>query len=172
MTLLTIASLTGGYGETDILNGIDLTVEQGEILTVAGTNGAGKSTLAKAVMGLLPSTAQITGAIEFEGQSLLGLDDNRLSKIRGKDLAMVFQDPLSALTPVYTVGDQIAEALRLHDSHLSAGAAAARAVELLSAALGDVAGFVRTNTDLLSTNVDKLADVTLALVQQRAALAG
>jgi peptide/nickel transport system ATP-binding protein len=71
-------------------------------------------------MGLLPSTAQITGAIEFEGQSLLGLDDNRLSKIRGKDLAMVFQDPLSALTPVYTVGDQIAEALRLHDSHLSA----------------------------------------------------
>ncbi|MEO3472351.1 ABC transporter ATP-binding protein [Roseomonas sp. CAU 1739] len=57
MTLLTIAGLTGGYGETDILNGIDLTLDEGEILTVAGTNGAGKSTLAKAVMGLLPRVA-------------------------------------------------------------------------------------------------------------------
>ncbi len=68
MTLLTIASLTGGYGETDILNGIDLTVEQGEILTVAGTNGAGKSTLAKAVMGLLP---RVDGRIALDGRDIL-----------------------------------------------------------------------------------------------------
>lgn len=68
MTLLTIASLTGGYGETDILNGIDLTVEQGEILTVAGTNGAGKSTLAKAVMGLLP---RVAGKIALEDRDIL-----------------------------------------------------------------------------------------------------
>ena len=113
------------------VRGISYDVYPGEFLGIVGESGSGKSVSSLAVMGLLPSTAQITGAIEFEGQSLLGLDDNRLSKIRGKDLAMVFQDPLSALTPVYTVGDQIAEALRLHDSHLSAGAAAARAVELL-----------------------------------------
>ena len=68
MTLLTIASLTGGYGETDILNGIDLTVEQGEILTVAGTNGAGTSTLAKAVMGLLP---RVAGKIALEDRDIL-----------------------------------------------------------------------------------------------------
>lgn len=68
MTLLEIAHLTGGYGETDILNGIDLTVERGEILTVAGTNGAGKSTLAKAVMGLLPRAA---GRIALDGADIL-----------------------------------------------------------------------------------------------------
>lgn len=68
MILLEIANLTGGYGETDILNGIDLTVEQGEILTVAGTNGAGKSTLAKAVMGLLPRAA---GRIALDGRDIL-----------------------------------------------------------------------------------------------------
>lgn len=68
MSLLEIARLTGGYGETDILNGIDLTVEEGEILTVAGTNGAGKSTLAKAVMGLLPRTA---GRIALDGRDIL-----------------------------------------------------------------------------------------------------
>ncbi|NMJ40735.1 ABC transporter ATP-binding protein [Roseomonas sp. JC162] len=68
MSLLEIAQLTGGYGETDILNGIDLTVEQGEILTVAGTNGAGKSTLAKAVMGLLP---RASGRIALDGTDIL-----------------------------------------------------------------------------------------------------
>ncbi len=68
MTLLEIAGLTGGYGETDILNGIDLTIERGEILTVAGTNGAGKSTLAKAVMGLLP---RVAGRIALDGRDIL-----------------------------------------------------------------------------------------------------
>ena len=68
MTLLAIAGLTGGYGETDILNGVDLTVEAGEIMMVAGTNGAGKSTLAKAVMGLLPRAA---GRIALDGRDIL-----------------------------------------------------------------------------------------------------
>lgn len=68
MTLLEITGLTGGYGESDILNGIDLTVEQGEILTVAGTNGAGKSTLAKAVMGLLP---RVAGRIALDGHDIV-----------------------------------------------------------------------------------------------------
>ncbi|MBN9175974.1 MAG: ABC transporter ATP-binding protein [Microbacterium sp.] len=113
------------------VRGISYDVYPGEFLGIVGESGSGKSVSSLAVMGLLPSTAQITGTIEFEGRSLLSLDDNRLSRIRGKELAMVFQDPLSALTPVYTVGDQISEALRLHDSRLSAGAAAARAVELL-----------------------------------------
>jgi ABC-type branched-subunit amino acid transport system ATPase component len=68
MSLLVVRFLTGGYGETDILNGVDLTLEKGEILTVAGPNGAGKSTLAKAVMGLLP---RVQGQIAFEGRDLL-----------------------------------------------------------------------------------------------------
>ena len=89
------------------VRGISYDVYPGEFLGIVGESGSGKSVSSLAVMGLLPSTAQITGTIEFEGRSLLSLDDNRLSRIRGKELAMVFQDPLSALTPVYTVGDQI-----------------------------------------------------------------
>ena len=82
-------------------------------------------------MGLLPSSAVITGEIDFDGHKLLELNDRQLSRLRGRDLSMIFQDPLSALTPVYTVGDQIAEALLLHDRALTKQAARARAVELL-----------------------------------------
>ncbi|MBZ4485891.1 ABC transporter ATP-binding protein [Microbacterium sp. cx-55] len=113
------------------VRGISYDVFPGEFLGIVGESGSGKSVSSLAIMGLLPSSAQVSGAIEFEGTSLLGLDDAKMSRVRGKGLAMVFQDPLSALTPVYTVGDQISEALRLHDGKLSAQAAAARAVELL-----------------------------------------
>ncbi len=113
------------------VRGISYDVHPGEFLGIVGESGSGKSVSSLAVMGLLPSSALITGAIEFEGRSLLGMNDNELSRIRGAELAMVFQDPLSALTPVYSVGDQISEGLRLHDSSLSVQAARARAVELL-----------------------------------------
>ena len=134
--LLSVRDLSVTFPQRDgapvqAVRGISYDVHPGEFLGIVGESGSGKSVSSLAVMGLLPSTAEITGAIEFEGQSLLGMDDAKLSRIRGKGLAMVFQDPLSALTPVYTVGDQISEALRLHDSRLSVHAAAARAVELL-----------------------------------------
>ncbi|WP_336632205.1 MULTISPECIES: ABC transporter ATP-binding protein [unclassified Microbacterium] len=134
--LLSVRDLSVTFPQRDgdpvrAVRGISYDVHPGEFLGIVGESGSGKSVSSLAVMGLLPSTAQIEGTIEFEGRSLLGLDDAKLSRIRGKELAMVFQDPLSALTPVYTVGDQISEALRLHDRALSAPAAHARAVELL-----------------------------------------
>ncbi|WP_292834293.1 ABC transporter ATP-binding protein [Microbacterium sp.] len=113
------------------VRGISYDVFPGEFLGIVGESGSGKSVSSLAVMGLLPSTAQVEGAIELEGRSLLDMNDAQLSRVRGKELAMVFQDPLSALTPVYTVGQQIAEALRVHDSKLSMQAAEARAIELL-----------------------------------------
>ena len=134
--LLSVRDLSVTFPQRDgdavhAVRGISYDVYPGEFLGIVGESGSGKSVSSLAVMGLLPSTAEITGSIEFEGRPLIGLDDAKLSRIRGKELAMVFQDPLSALTPVYTVGDQISEALRLHDSKLSAQAAAARSVELL-----------------------------------------
>src|SRR5262249_15641665 len=87
-----------------------------------------------AVMGLLPDTAEVTGEILFRGKSLLKMDDKQLSKIRGTELAIIFQDPLTALTPVYTIGDQIGEALRLHNRLLSNQPPEARAVERLTPA--------------------------------------
>ena len=134
--LLSVRDLSVTFPQRDgapvhAVRGVSYDVHPGEFLGIVGESGSGKSVSSLAIMGLLPSTAEITGSIEFEGRPLIGLDDAKLSRIRGKELAMVFQDPLSALTPVYTVGDQISEALRLHDSKLSAQAAAARSVELL-----------------------------------------
>jgi peptide/nickel transport system ATP-binding protein len=110
---------------------VSYTISEGEFLGIVGESGSGKSVSSLAVMGLLPATAEIEGEILFDGQNLLDLDDRALSRVRGSELAIIFQDPLSALTPVYTVGDQIAEALQLHDSSLSKRTAEARAVELL-----------------------------------------
>ncbi|MFD8244212.1 ABC transporter ATP-binding protein [Nocardia sp. NPDC059691] len=117
-------------GRIDAVRGVDYTVSDGEVLAIVGESGSGKSVSSLAVMGLLPEQARITGSIRFRGRELLGLADRELSKLRGSSISMVFQDPLSALTPVYRVGDQIAEALLAHGK-ASRGDAAKRAVELL-----------------------------------------
>ncbi|WP_066599153.1 dipeptide ABC transporter ATP-binding protein [Cryobacterium arcticum] len=114
------------------VRGISYDVHEGEFLGIVGESGSGKSVSSLALMGLLPSSAVITGSIDFDGHRLLDMNDRQLSGLRGRDISMIFQDPLSALTPVYTVGDQIAEALLLHDAALSKQAARARAVELLT----------------------------------------
>lgn len=117
-------------GRIDAVRGVTYTVSDGEVLAIVGESGSGKSVSSLAVMGLLPEQARITGSIRFRGRELLGLGDRDLSKLRGSSISMVFQDPLSALTPVYRVGDQIAEALLAHGK-VSRGEAAKRAVELL-----------------------------------------
>ena len=106
-------------------------VNRGEVLGIVGESGSGKTVSSLAVMDLLPSHARVSGSVRFEGKELVGLGDKELSKLRGRRIAMIFQDPLSALTPVYTVGDQIAEAIRVHQD-VSAAAARDRAIELLT----------------------------------------
>jgi peptide/nickel transport system ATP-binding protein len=120
----------GQSGDVRAVRGIDYELARGEVLGIVGESGSGKSASATAVTGLLPGHAIIDGSVKLDGQELIGLDDERMAAIRGKRIAMVFQDPLSALTPVYTVGAQLAEAVRIHDD-VSKEAALGRAVELL-----------------------------------------
>src|SRR3954462_8022116 len=122
----------GSGGDVRAVRGINYELSPGEVLGIVGESGSGKSASATAVTGLLPQHAIVEGSITLEGRELVGLDDAGMARIRGKRVAMVFQDPLSALTPVYTVGDQIAEALLVHrGAKISKQAAAKRAVELL-----------------------------------------
>ncbi|MFI1996669.1 dipeptide ABC transporter ATP-binding protein [Actinoplanes sp. NPDC020271] len=117
-------------GPVTAVRGISYDVRPGEVLGIVGESGSGKSVSSLAVMGLLPGNATITGSATFEGRQLLGLGDKQISRIRGHRMAMVFQDPLSALTPVYPIGDQIAETIRVHQ-RIGREAARERAVELL-----------------------------------------
>src|SRR5213076_985217 len=102
-----------------------------EVVALVGESGAGKSASAMAVAGLLPEYAEVAGSIRLHGDELIGLSDQRMSTIRGNAIGTVFQDPMSALTPVYTIGDQIAEAIEIHHHGIARQAARARAVELL-----------------------------------------
>ena len=102
----------------------------GEALAIVGESGSGKSTIALALMGLLPKNASVRGSIRLSGLEIVGLDERGLRSIRGRVVSMIFQEPMTALNPVYTVGFQIAEMLRSHQS-MSPRAARRRAIELL-----------------------------------------
>ncbi|WSL76424.1 ABC transporter ATP-binding protein [Kitasatospora sp. NBC_01266] len=115
---------------TAAVRGVDLTLERGETLGIVGESGSGKSVTALAVLGLLPGTATVRGSVQLDGRELVGLPGGELAGIRGRRISMVFQDPLSAFTPVYRIGDQIAEAVRVHQKTDKA-TARRRAAELL-----------------------------------------
>ena len=116
--------------EDAALKGVDLAMRPGQTLGVVGESGSGKSTACLAVMGLLPTGTRVTGSITFRGSELLGLAERRMRALRGRDIGLVYQDPMAALNPVRTIGAQLREPLRLH-LRLSRKAADDRAVELL-----------------------------------------
>jgi oligopeptide/dipeptide ABC transporter ATP-binding protein len=133
--LLQVADLNVRFPTEDGLvhavRGVDYTLRSGEVLGIVGESGSGKSVTSLAVMGLLPGSARVTGSVKYRGQELLGQSDRSMSRIRGKGVSMIFQDPMTSLDPVYRVGAQIEETLRIHDRSLSSKAAETRAVELL-----------------------------------------
>jgi oligopeptide/dipeptide ABC transporter ATP-binding protein len=118
-------------GVVHAVRGIDFTLDRGEVLGIVGESGSGKSVTALATMGLLPRAAEVRGSIRFQGRELLDLKEKQLTEVRGTGIAMIFQDPMTSLNPVYTIGWQIVEAIRAHQD-LSKEAAQARAVELLA----------------------------------------
>ncbi len=123
-------SLPTRRGRALAVRGLDFSLARGDTLGLIGESGCGKSLTALALMGLLPEGAQASGSIRFDGQELLGLDDRALCRLRGNRMAMVFQEPMTALNPVHSIGRQVAEPLRLHQG-LTARQARAEAAALL-----------------------------------------
>ncbi|MFI7224337.1 dipeptide ABC transporter ATP-binding protein [Nonomuraea angiospora] len=128
--VLEVTDLNVSFGGVPAVRGVSYHVEPGEVLGIVGESGSGKSVTSAAVMGLLPPGARVTGSVRLHGKELIGAPERELTSFRGKAISMVFQDPLSALTPVYRVGDQIAEAVRVHQ-RVSKETALVKAVELL-----------------------------------------
>lgn len=117
--LLTIKGLYVEYKTdglvTKAVNGISLSLNKGETLGLVGETGAGKTTTALSILRLLPENGKVvSGQIEVEGQSILGLPEHSMRLLRGEKMSMIFQDPMTSLNPILTVGDQIAEVIRLH----------------------------------------------------------
>ncbi|MDK4252651.1 ABC transporter ATP-binding protein [Corynebacterium propinquum] len=101
-------------GTVNAVRGVNFDLLPGKTLGIVGESGSGKSVTSMAIMGLLPDYAKVAGSVEFDGVELLDKNDKQMSKIRGKDIGMIFQDPLSALTPVFDIGTQLVEAIQTH----------------------------------------------------------
>ena len=102
-------------GVVQAVSGVSFELRAGEVLAIVGESGSGKSVTAQTITGLTRApNARITGSVTYRGRELNGLDDDQLRDVRGEQIAMIFQDPMTSLNPVYRVGDQIAEMIRAH----------------------------------------------------------
>ncbi len=120
-------------GDVHAVRGVSLDVRPGEVLAIVGESGSGKTVTARTILGLLPETALTQGAVVLDGTDVVGLDRESLRRLRGTTAAMIFQEPSTALNPVFTVGWQLAEGLRAHGKYTKKQARA-RAIEMLAGA--------------------------------------
>ncbi len=114
MSLLEIEKLSLSIGSARILDEVDLRIEAGEVMGLVGESGSGKSMTALTIMRLLPHAARATGRVTFDGIDILAAPEAAMCRLRGDDIGMVFQEPMTALNPVKTIGEQVAEGIRLH----------------------------------------------------------
>jgi oligopeptide/dipeptide ABC transporter ATP-binding protein len=132
--VLVVDDLTVSFSTDDgvvqAVRGVSFGLSKGEVLGIVGESGSGKSVTSLAVMGLLPRSAKVSGSVRLHGRELLGQSDAAMSKVRGKEIAMIFQDPMTSLNPVYSIGKQLAEAVRAHHD-VTRHQAWDRAIELL-----------------------------------------
>ena len=117
-------------GDVLAVRGVDFTLKPGQVLAIVGESGSGKSVTAMSLLGLLPPSATVEGTVRFDGEDLLAVSESRLRQVRGGEIAMIFQDPLTALNPVYKVGHQIVEMIQTH-GRVSGSEARRRAIDML-----------------------------------------
>jgi peptide/nickel transport system ATP-binding protein len=154
-------------GLVHAVRGVSYTLRSGEVLGIVGESGSGKSVTSLAVMGLLPGNAEISGSVRYRGQELLGVSDPSMSRVRGKGVSMIFQDPMTSLDPVYRVGRQIEETLRVHDKRLSRRGAEARSVELLElVGIPNAANRVRSYPHEFSGGMRQRVVIAIAMANQ------
>ena len=163
-------SIAGGHGQI-LVEDVGFAINPGETLAVVGESGSGKTLTALSLLGLLPERLRVTGgAARFGGQDLLRLDESALQHVRGAAIGMVFQEPMSALNPVVTIGTQMTEALRIHRGlgRAAAAAAAIRALDLVH--LRDPAGLMRRYPHQLSGGMRQRVMIAGAMVLEPALL--
>ncbi|WP_045392138.1 ABC transporter ATP-binding protein [Falsirhodobacter sp. alg1] len=131
--ILEVSNLHVAFGRpkdrVSVVNGVDFSLAKGEVLGILGESGSGKSVMLRSLMGLFPRRTHVTGHVRLAGQDLLAMDKKTLRNIRGRDVSMIFQEPMTSFDPVFTVGRQITETIRRHDG-VSEQDAQARALEL------------------------------------------
>jgi len=132
-TLLEIRNLRVSFGAAEAVHGINLAIDEGEVLGLVGESGSGKSATALAILGLLGPAAKVSGEILWHGNNLLQQRANQWRNIRGREIAMIFQEPMTALNPVMPVGTQVAEAAQAHFSSWSGREARRKAIAALEA---------------------------------------
>jgi peptide/nickel transport system ATP-binding protein len=135
MSLLEVRDLRTTFrtddGPLTAVDGVSFDVDRGRTLGIVGESGCGKSVTSLTIMGLLPPSARVEGEVVFDGKPLVGMNDEQMRRIRGNDMAMIFQDPMTSLNPVYTIGWQLQEAVLVHGD-VSQKQAESRAKEVLS----------------------------------------
>ena len=166
--LLEVQGLTtafkGDYGRTISVDHIHFHVDEGEVVCIVGESGCGKSVTSLSIMGLLGRGGAVTdGSVFFDGKNLLAMEEKELDQIRGNQITMIFQDPLTSLNPVFTVGSQITESIRTH-MHLSTADAAKRAEALLAkVGMPDAYGVMRKYPHTLSGGMRQRVMIAMAL---------
>ncbi|MDB5368868.1 MAG: dppD [Roseomonas sp.] len=152
-----------GQPEISAVNGVSFSLDRGKVLTILGESGSGKSVSLKALMGLLPPFARVSGRIEIAGRDILKLPASKLAQVRGGEISMIFQEPMSALDPVYTIGQQIAETIVQHEG-TDQSTAMARARQLLErVAIPSAARRLKNYPHEMSGGMRQRAMIALAL---------
>ncbi|MGH3751809.1 MAG: ABC transporter ATP-binding protein [Pseudonocardiaceae bacterium] len=153
-------------GRVAAVRGVSFQLRRGEVLGIVGESGSGKSVTSLAVMGLLPGSARVSGSVRLQETELLGASDKELSRVRGRGIAMIFQDPMTSLNPVYPVGYQVAEAIRAHQD-VTRDAARKQAVELLAAvSIPDPAQRARSYPHELSGGMRQRVVIAIAMANR------